>query len=164
MTDIYSKTNKNNGYIYAFKNDCMPNIFKIGMTTRNPEIRLLEANSTDTWRPPCLYEIAFAKKVNNPKEKENILHTILSKNGKRVNDKREFFNIYIDELKLYFDLIDGDYYNPANNNNPMALKNDTINDVKIIIFQLFRRKLLRRLFRRQLFRSLKNDVKILISR
>jgi len=112
-----SMKNNKTGYLYAFKNECMPNIVKIGMTTRNIEIRLYEANTKDTWRPPIPYEIAIAKKVNNPKEKENILHTILYKNGKRINDKCEFFNISIEELKLYFDLIDGDYYENSEINN-----------------------------------------------
>ena len=58
------------GYIYCFSNQSMPGILKIGMTERTPEIRLNEANRSDTWRPPTLYKIEFAKKVLNPKQKE----------------------------------------------------------------------------------------------
>jgi hypothetical protein len=88
----------------------MPGILKIGMTERTPEIRLNDANSSDTWRPPTPYKIEFAKKVFNPKQKEATLHTLLSQYTKRINPKREFFNVSPEEVKTFFDLIDGDLW------------------------------------------------------
>jgi len=38
------------------------------MTEPTPEIRLNEANNSDTWRPSTSYKIEFAK-VLNPKQK-----------------------------------------------------------------------------------------------
>jgi hypothetical protein len=35
-------------------------------------IRLKDANSSDTWRPPNLYKLEFSKFVENCKEKESI--------------------------------------------------------------------------------------------
>ena len=96
------------GYLYCFSNDSMPGILKVGMTERSPEIRLNEANSSDTWRPPTPYKIEFAKKVVNPKQKEITLHTILSQYTERVNPKREFFRVSLEEVKAFFDLIDGE--------------------------------------------------------
>ena len=51
-------------------NPSMPGIMKIGMTMRTPEERLKEANKHDTFKPPTLYQIDFAKEVLNPKTKE----------------------------------------------------------------------------------------------
>lgn len=99
------------GYLYCFSNRSMPSILKIGVTTREPLIRLKEANMSDTWRPPTPYEMEFAKKVISPMEKETILHTILAKYTERVNPNREFFRASVEEVKKLFDLIDGDYYN-----------------------------------------------------
>ena len=96
------------GYLYCFSNESMPGILKVGMTDRTPVIRLNEANSSDTWRPPTPYKIEFAKKVLNPKQKETTLHILLSQYTKRINPKREFFRVSIEEVKTFFDLIDGD--------------------------------------------------------
>jgi len=98
------------GYIYCFSNPSMPNILKIGMTERTPDIRLKEANNADTWKPPTPYKIEFAKKVINPKQKETTLHSLLSKYTIRTNPKREFFQVSIEEVKIFFDLIDGELW------------------------------------------------------
>jgi T5orf172 domain len=98
------------GYVYCFSNESMPGILKIGMTERTPDIRLNEANSSDTWRPPTPYKIEFAKKVNNPKEKELTLHTLLSQYTERINSKREFFRVSQEEVKTFFLLMDGDLW------------------------------------------------------
>ena len=98
------------GYLYCFSNESMPGILKIGMTERTPEIRLNEANSSDTWRPPTPYKIEFAKKVLNPKQKEVTLHNLLSQYTNRINPKREFFRVSLEEVKTFFELIDGDLW------------------------------------------------------
>lgn len=98
------------GFVYCFSNSSMPGILKIGMTIRTPEARLLDANSSDTWRPPTPYIIEFAKKVSNPKQIEFTTHIFLTENFERINPKREFFRISIDDAKNIFDLIDGDYW------------------------------------------------------
>jgi hypothetical protein len=101
------------GYLYCFSNESMPGILKVGMTKRTPEIRLNESNSSDTWKPPTHYKIELAKKVLNPKQKEITLHTLLSRYTERINDKREFFRISIEEVKTFFDLIDGDLWHKS---------------------------------------------------
>lgn len=98
------------GYLYCFSNQSMPGILKVGMTERTLEIRLNEANSSDTWRPPTPYKIEFAKKVLNPKQKETTLHNLLSQYTERINPKREFFRVSSEEVKTFFDLIDGDLW------------------------------------------------------
>ncbi len=98
------------GYLYCFSNSSMPGILKVGMTERTPEIRLNEANSSDTWRPPTPYKLEFAKKVLNPKQKETTLHNLLTQYTLRINPKREFFLVSTEEVKAFFDLIDGDLW------------------------------------------------------
>ena len=98
------------GYVYCFSNPSMPDIRKVGMTERTPEIRLNEANRSDTWRPPTPYKLEFAKKVLNPKQKETTLHILLSQYTERINPKHEFFRVSTEEVKAFFDLIDGDLW------------------------------------------------------
>ena len=99
----------NKGYIYCFSNDSMPGLVKVGMTDRNPEERLKEANKPDTFKPPSPYKIEFAKYVIDPKQKEKTIHKLLEKYTERVNTNREFFRILPDDLRVFFDLIDGSY-------------------------------------------------------
>jgi hypothetical protein len=98
------------GYIYCFSNPSMPGLVKVGMTERTPLDRLNESNISNTWIP-SKFKIEFAKKCSNPKEKEKMIHILLSKYEDRVNPAREFFKTTSEEVKLFFDLIDGDYWN-----------------------------------------------------
>jgi hypothetical protein len=101
-------TKMEQGYIYCFSNESMPGILKIGMTKLSPDARLAYANLPNTWKPPTPYKIIFAKKVNNYKQKEITLHLILAKYAKRIHPRREFFCVSHEEVKTFFDLIDGD--------------------------------------------------------
>lgn len=106
------------GYVYCFANVSMPGILKIGMTTRIPNERLKEANSSNTWKPPTPYTILFAKKVKNPRDKETKIHELLSQFLERIHPNREFFRIsteYPNIVRQLFDLLDGEYWNEQNN-------------------------------------------------
>lgn len=103
------------GYIYCFYNTLFPNLLKIGMTERTPLERLHEANSC-TWVPKP-FELKLAKKVINPIEKERKLHILLQKFNMRINNNREFFEISIDDAKLFLDLLEGEYYEVENINS-----------------------------------------------
>lgn len=98
------------GYIYCFSNPSMPGILKVGMTERTPSIRLGEANASDTWRPPTPYKIEFAKKVLNASAKEKTLHILLEQYTNRINPRREFFAVSPEEVRKFFDLIDGEMW------------------------------------------------------
>lgn len=102
----------NKGYIYCLSNPSMPGILKCGITIRTPLIRLKEANSSDTWRPPTLYVLEFAKYVKNPKEKEQQLHSLLEKSGLRIHPRREFFNLSLTDAYSLYSLMDGTWWNP----------------------------------------------------
>ena len=103
------------GYLYCFSNESMEGIIKIGMTERTPDIRLNEANISDTWRPPTPYKLELAKKVSNPKQKEKIIHKLLTQYSERINPNREFFKISIEEVKVFFEIIDGEYWIQSSN-------------------------------------------------
>jgi hypothetical protein len=97
------------GYVYAVTNPSIPGLVKIGRTS-NMEKRLESLYDTSV---PTPFECVCVKKVNNPNDIESNLHTLLSEF--RVNDKREFFKVEIEKVKLIFDLI-GSSTNPVTNN------------------------------------------------
>ncbi len=90
----------------------MPGLLKVGITERTPDVRLHDANTSDTWRPPTLYELEIAKRVKNPKDKEKTLHKLLEQYAERVHPRREFFRISLEELRVFFDLMDGEMWSP----------------------------------------------------
>ena len=114
------------GYLYCFSNKSMPGILKVGMTTRSPEIRLNEANNSGTWTPPTPYKIEFAKMCFNPKQKEITLHILLAQYTERINPRREFFRVSPEEVKVFFDLIDGELW--AENINEENKEDDDDDD------------------------------------
>lgn len=85
----------------------MPGILKVGMTLRTPEERLAEANRPDTFKPPTNYRLEFAKRVNDPRAKESTLHSLLANFSIQVNKNREFFRVPVDEVRRFFHLMDG---------------------------------------------------------
>lgn len=87
-------------------NASMKDIYKVGMTTRHPSQRLLEANQADTWRPPTPYVPVFTRKVTNVRQKESTIHGILSDLGYRLHPRREFFNAPLSLIEKLFGLTD----------------------------------------------------------
>ena len=79
---------ENEGTVYIFTNKGNEYL-KIGMTSRDPEIRRKELSSATGVATE--FEIYFAKKVDNYKEVEKELHEKFAEF--RVNPKREFFDI-----------------------------------------------------------------------
>ena len=100
------------GWVYCISNESMPGLLKIGMTDRTPQQRLAESNKTDTWRPPTNFVIEFAKKVKGALQKEKTIHKLLEGYNERVNRSREFFKIDVKKARLYFDLMDGEMWEP----------------------------------------------------
>lgn len=118
------------GYLYCFSNESMPGILKVGYTNRTPEERLNDANSSNTWKPPTPYKIEFAKKALNAKQKETILHKLLSQYTERVNPKREFFRVSPEEVMTFFDLIDGELWVEEYEIQPTITKSNTKSVIK----------------------------------
>lgn len=95
------------GFVYCFSNPLMPGIYKIGMTTRTPEERLKEANSSNTWKPPAPYQIEMYKQVKNPLKTETALHRLLERFCTRIHSRREFFRLTLEEVRMFFNLMEG---------------------------------------------------------
>jgi len=94
------------GYLYCFSNHSMPGILKVGISEQTPDLILNEANNSNTWTIP-LYKIVIAKKVLNPRQKELILHKLLSLYTEQIYPERDFFRVSEEEVKTFFELIDG---------------------------------------------------------
>jgi hypothetical protein len=98
------------GYIYCLTNEAMPGLVKIGEVHtegRTPDDRARELYTTGV---PLPFNVAFAKKVQNPVHEESRIHAFL--NGDRVNPRREFFRKSPDDVRRLFDLIDGEIWVP----------------------------------------------------
>jgi len=125
------------GYVYAFSNASMPGIIKIGMTERSPEERLSEANMPDTFRPPTPYVIEMYKQIENYKETERKIHMIIS--DKRINPKREFFTITINDVKEIFDNLEETYTDSKIEYNTPTLETDAITKINNDIFDVLKK-------------------------
>ena len=112
------------GWIYCFKNASMKDIYKVGMTTRHPSQRLVEANQSDTWRPPTPYVAVLTRKVKNVRDKESTIHYILSDLGYRLHPRREFFNAPLTLIEKLFSLTDGE---------PGTMDNDNVSGDEDVI-------------------------------
>ena len=81
------------GIVYLLTNPAMPNLVKIGMTTRNEvHIRMAELYSTGV---PLPFSCEYAGRVNDVKQVERALHQAFQPN--RVNPAREFFEIDLEQ-------------------------------------------------------------------
>lgn len=78
------------GYLYVLANSVMPNMIKVGKTTRSPEERAVELSRATGLPTPFIvvYEQLFA----DCSEAEVFVHAYLEAKGYRVADNREFFN------------------------------------------------------------------------
>jgi T5orf172 domain len=90
------------GIVYVLINPAMPNIVKIGLTTREGiEQRMKELFTTGV---PVPFECSYACLVDNCEMVENALHIAFG--PYRVNPKREFFSIDPDQAIAILRLFD----------------------------------------------------------
>jgi len=97
-----SDTTGTSGWIYCFENDCMPGIYKVGVTRRTPEKRLAEANSSSTWSSPTPFRSILTKQTAEAFSAEKAIHRRLSEMGYRVHPRREFFNAPLEVIRTLF--------------------------------------------------------------
>lgn len=86
---------RENGFIYILKNESMPGVYKIGMTTTSPEQRAKEISSTTGVPTPFSVVAAFHSK--NPAKDEKLAHEAFS--AERISQSREFFKFSENELE-----------------------------------------------------------------
>jgi len=107
-------------WVYVLTNPAMPNIVKIGMTTRTVETRAKElSNDTAVPKP---FSIAFRVEVKKgfAGQVEKQVHRKLSK--KRPNNGREFFEVSVAEAKQAIEEVCGQ--TGASYNPPLAHSSD----------------------------------------
>lgn len=76
------------GWVYVIENPAMPNICKIGMTTRTPEERAQELHGTGS---PAPYRVVAKWPVADVRAAEQAAQAALARF--RVSDAREWFNV-----------------------------------------------------------------------
>lgn len=84
------------GFIYVMTNEAMPEVVKIGMTTKHP---LHRANELYTTGVPMPFRVAFAMWVDDPAKSEKETHEHF--NQFRLSDSREFFSVGMEEVAKF---------------------------------------------------------------
>ena len=132
---IFYSSNMTEGYIYCISNVSMPSILNIGMSWMPPDTRLDDMNNANNarllWYPPTPYKCKIAKKVLDPLHKTSTIYKLLEQY--RINPAREFFRGSIKDVKVLFDLMDGEYCidydgNGNGNNDSDNGNNDDLED------------------------------------
>ena len=87
--------------IYALTNPAMPNLVKIGKTeSQDPQVRMDQLYNTSV---PLPFELVRAIRVQDEDAVEKKIHAVFS--SSRVNPKREFFEVSLEQVTHLFDLI-----------------------------------------------------------
>ena len=84
------------GYIYVLANSSMPNVVKVGKTTRLPSLRAQELSGATGVATPFI--VVYEKDFNDCDFAESYIHELLSIKGFRVSHNREFFNAPVSEV------------------------------------------------------------------
>jgi hypothetical protein len=106
---MQSNNGRNNmGYIYCMSNKDYYGRYKIGMTMKNPEKRLKDANSNSFSLPYNKFE--FVKRVSNARFEEKRIHRRLKQY--RIEYNRELFNCPLSIIRDIFESIEGENYIP----------------------------------------------------
>ena len=79
------------GYVYVLINTSMPNLVKIGKTTKEPNERVKELSSATGVATPFI--LVYYRQFNNCHSAERKIHTLLEDKGARFSNSREFFEI-----------------------------------------------------------------------
>jgi hypothetical protein len=87
------------GYIYVLINESIPNLIKIGRTTKNPQERAAELSSTGV---PTKFMVAYCSEFDDCIFAEKQIHENFK--NKRRNKDREFFEI---DQSIAIDFIQG---------------------------------------------------------
>ena len=91
------------GYIYCLSNPSFQdNIYKIGFTTKIPNVRTHDLYKTGL---PTPFHIEFSKYVKNVRQTEHLLHEIFRR--QRISSDREFFKVSLNLIHKEFEKING---------------------------------------------------------
>ena len=82
-------------YIYILENDTMPGLVKIGFTKNKPSERVKQINAATG--VALDFDVKYQYPCFNAHDLEKEIHIYLESQGFRVNKKKEFFNITVDQ-------------------------------------------------------------------
>jgi hypothetical protein len=91
---------KQKGYIYILSNPSFKNLYKVGMTTRNPDIRAEEMSQLTA--VPTPFKVEYFLYIEDCSEIEAFIHKLLEQRGFRISENREFFLVDLSELMELF--------------------------------------------------------------
>lgn len=101
--DVSMVDNDSFGYVYVMINPSLPDVVKIGKTTREPSERAKELSSATGVPTPFI--LVYSKPFADCHFAEKVIHGYFEKKGARVNGNREFFRVStmeaIDLINLY---------------------------------------------------------------
>ena len=86
----------NRGYIYVLANSAMPDLVKVGKTTRTPAERAAELSKVTGVPTPFI--VVYEQLVDDCTAAEEFVHTMLQQKGYRESDNREFFRASPNEV------------------------------------------------------------------
>lgn len=103
ISDVSTVENDSFGYVYVMINPSLPDIVKIGKTTREPSERAKELSSATGVPTPFI--LVYSKPFADCHFAEKVIHGYFEDKGARVNGNREFFRVStmeaIDLINLY---------------------------------------------------------------
>ena len=82
-------------YIYVLTNDTMPGLCKVGFTKNKPSDRVKQINAATGVAEDFTVEYEYP--CFNAHDLEKEIHIYLESQGLRVNKKKEFFNITVEQ-------------------------------------------------------------------
>ena len=82
-------------YIYILENDTMPGLVKIGFTKNKPSERVKQINAATG--VALDFDVKYQYPCFNAHDLEKEIHIYLESQGFRVNKKKEFFNITVQQ-------------------------------------------------------------------
>ena len=78
------------GWVYIITNKSMPDLIKVGFTTKDPDLRASELDNTGTPHP---YVVEYEVLVENPKKNEQLSHA----NLKKYKENKEWFRCSLEQ-------------------------------------------------------------------
>ena len=94
-------------WIYILSNETMPGLVKIGFTKNKPSERVKQINSATG--VPLDFKVEWAYPCFNAHDLEKEIHYYLEEEGFRVNKKKEFFNISLEQARSVVERIGEPY-------------------------------------------------------
>ena len=92
---LVSKPRTGAQYIYVLENELMPGLVKIGFTKNKPSERVKQINAATGVAMD--FDVKYQYPCFNAHDLEKEIHIYLESQGFRVNKKKEFFNITVEQ-------------------------------------------------------------------